>query len=117
MSPKLSINSANGYYLFDKDKNLFTGNNDKWINLDNISTDLINATLAIEDKNFYKHFAKFKELKAVYDQIKLLEPLCQQSLLYFMNKFIEQDNFSVQNIISSLDKNIFEILATKNIAE
>lgn len=69
------------------------------------------------NKNFYRHFAKFKELKAVYDQIKLLEPLCQQSLLYFMNKFIEQDNFSVQNIISSLDKNIFEILATKNIAE
>ena len=55
MSPKLSINSANGYYLYDKDKNLFTGNNDEWINLDNISTDLINATLAIEDKNFYKH--------------------------------------------------------------
>ena len=55
MSPKLSINSANGYYLYDKDKNLFTGNNNEWINLDNISTDLINATLAIEDKNFYKH--------------------------------------------------------------
>ena len=55
MSPKLSINSANGYYLYDKDKNLFTGNNDEWINLDNISNDLINATLAIEDKNFYKH--------------------------------------------------------------
>ena len=55
MSPKLSINSANGYYLYDKDKKLFTGNNDEWINLDNISTDLINATLAIEDKNFYKH--------------------------------------------------------------
>jgi len=55
MSPKLSINSANGYYLYDKDKNLFTGNNNEWINLDNISTDLVNATLAIEDKNFYKH--------------------------------------------------------------
>lgn len=55
MSPKLAINSANGYYLYDKDNNLFTGNNDEWINLDNISPYLINATIAIEDKHFYKH--------------------------------------------------------------
>ena len=65
------------------------------------------------NKTFYRHFAKFKELKAVYDQIKLLEPLCQESLLYFMNKFIEHDDFSVQNIISLVDKDIFETLATK----
>lgn len=55
ISSKLPINSANGYYLYDKNNNLFTGNNDEWINLDNISPYLINATIAIEDKSFYKH--------------------------------------------------------------
>ena len=54
-SPKLAINSANGYYLYDKDKNLFTGNNNEWVKLKDISPDLIHATIAIEDKNFYHH--------------------------------------------------------------
>ena len=71
ISPKLAINSANGYYLYDKDKNLFTGNNDEWINLDNISDDLINATLSIEDKNFYKHmgFDYLRIMKAMATNI------------------------------------------------
>lgn len=52
---KLPINSANGYYLYDNNKELFKGNNDEWIKLKDISPYLINATIAIEDKNFYKH--------------------------------------------------------------
>lgn len=55
LSPKLAINSANGYYLYDKYGNLYTGSNDEWVSVDQISPYLINATLAIEDKNFYHH--------------------------------------------------------------
>ena len=54
-SPKLAINSANGYYLYDKDNKLFKGNNNEWIKLEDISPDLINATISAEDKNFYHH--------------------------------------------------------------
>ena len=55
MMPKLPINSANGYYLYDSDGNLFYGKKDEWVKLENISNHLIKATISIEDKNFYKH--------------------------------------------------------------
>lgn len=55
LSPKLAINSANGYYLYDKYGNLYTGSNDEWVSIEDISPYLIHATLAIEDKNFYHH--------------------------------------------------------------
>lgn len=54
-SPKLPINSANGYYLYDKYGNIYTGSNDEWVSINDISPYLVNATLAIEDKNFYDH--------------------------------------------------------------
>ena len=54
-SSKLAINSANGYYLYDKNNDLMTGNNNEWVKLKEISPYLINATISIEDKNFYKH--------------------------------------------------------------
>ena len=56
MSPKLSIDGANGYYLYDNKKNLYTGTaSEDWIDLKNISPNLINATVSAEDKKFYKH--------------------------------------------------------------
>jgi len=53
--PKLPINSANGYYLYDNSGNLFYGKKEEWIGIENISPHLINATVSIEDKNFYNH--------------------------------------------------------------
>ena len=53
--PALDINNDNGIYYYDKDENLFTGTTREWININNISPNLINATLAAEDKNFYSH--------------------------------------------------------------
>ena len=53
--PKLPINSANGYYLYDNSGNLFYGKKEEWIGIENISPHLINATISIEDKNFYNH--------------------------------------------------------------
>ena len=70
-TPKLSINSANSLYLYDKNNNLYSGNEDDWISLNNISKHLINATISVEDKNFYKHdgFDYLRILKALYTNI------------------------------------------------
>lgn len=55
LSPKLPINTANGYYLYDSKNNLYTNTNNEWVNLEDISPYLIDATISIEDKNFYNH--------------------------------------------------------------
>ncbi len=73
ITPKLEIRSANSLALYDQQGNLFfqgTGSRE-WIALDNISDYLIDATLAAEDKNFYKHkgFDYLRILKATYVNI------------------------------------------------
>lgn len=73
ISPKLSIKSANNFYLYDKDSTLYSGDPNKdWISLNNISDDLIHATIAIEDKNFYTHqgFDFLRIIKALLINIK-----------------------------------------------
>ncbi len=57
-SPKLTIDSANNIMLYDQDNNVFfKGSHSKeWVELKDISENLINATIYTEDKNFYKHF-------------------------------------------------------------
>ena len=54
MSPKLTVNSAKSYYFYDKDENLITGT-DEWISYENLDEDIINATIAIEDRHFFTH--------------------------------------------------------------
>ncbi len=72
VTPKLSIESANSFYFYDKEDALFLGSNNEWIKLDQISDDLIHATISIEDKNFYKHqgFDYFRILKAMMINIR-----------------------------------------------
>ena len=65
---KLSIRSANSFYMYDKDNHLFEGMNDDWTPLSDISPYLINATIAIEDKHFYKHL-NTKGLMRFYPQL------------------------------------------------
>ncbi|HPF83531.1 MAG TPA: transglycosylase domain-containing protein, partial [Bacilli bacterium] len=69
---KLNIKSANNYYMYDSNNELFSGHNEDWINIDKISKHLINATLSIEDKNFYKHigFDYLRILKALFINAK-----------------------------------------------
>lgn len=55
LTPKLEINKMQSYYLYDSNEELVFGSNDNWVSLDNISNNLINATIATEDKYFYKH--------------------------------------------------------------
>ena len=70
MSPKLTINNAKSYYFYDKDENLITGT-DEWISYENIDQDVINATIAIEDRHFFDHhgFDYLRIAKALYTNI------------------------------------------------
>ena len=77
ISPKLAIDSANGYYLYDSNNNLIEDGTNEWISLDEMSKHIINATIAIEDKNFYSHsgFDFLRIIKAMYINIKNGETL------------------------------------------
>lgn len=96
VTPKLSINSANSFYLYDSSGNLVSGNNDEWISLDEISKHLINATIAIEDKNFFNHqgFDFLRIMKALYINIKNQKNLQGASTIsqqYAKNLFLDFD--------------------------
>lgn len=93
---KIDINAASGFYMYDKDEILFSGYNTNWINLEDISHHLINATISIEDKNFYKHigFDYLRMLKALYVNIKSKETKQGASTItqqYAKNLFLEFD--------------------------
>lgn len=55
ITPKMEINKAQSYYLYDRNSNLIFDDNDEWVSLNRISKNLINATIYTEDKYFYKH--------------------------------------------------------------
>ena len=53
VTPKLEINEAKGYYLYDNSNNLIFNDGEDWISIDKISPYLIDATVYTEDKNYY----------------------------------------------------------------
>ena len=73
MNQKLEIKSANAFLMYDNNEELFfQGNgNQEWIDLEEISPYLINATLSTEDKRFYDHygFDFIRIAKALYVNI------------------------------------------------
>lgn len=97
MTPKLSINSANSFFFYDKDNNLYEGDHtNEWIKLKDISPHLIDATLAIEDKNFYHHqgFDYARILKALYINMthgKILQGASTITQQYAKNLFLTFD--------------------------
>lgn len=96
LTTKLDINASNGYYLYDYNEELINGTSDQWIKLDNISDYLIQATISIEDKNFYKHqgFDYFRILKSLYINItnkKTLQGASTITQQYAKNLFLEFD--------------------------
>ena len=70
LTPKIQITRNQSYYLYDDDNNLIF-NNYSWLNLDEISDYLIDATLSTEDKHFYYHigFDYLRIGKAVFKNI------------------------------------------------
>ena len=69
--PKLKLGKENNYYLYDIYDNSFETNNNDWISIDEISRNLIDATISVEDKNFYKHkgFDYPRIVKAIFKNI------------------------------------------------
>ena len=98
LSVKIEIKNANNIALYDKNENVFfVGNgSNAWIDLENISKDLINATISTEDKNFYKHkgFDIPRIIKASWKNItnrKTLEGASTISQQYVKNLFLDFD--------------------------
>ena len=92
----LDINTSNGYYLYDNNNELINGTSDQFIKLNKISSNLINATLSIEDKNFYKHqgFDFLRILKSLYINVvnrKTLQGASTITQQYAKNLYLEFD--------------------------
>ena len=96
MQPKLPITGANGYHLYDINGDTYTASSEESVSLKDISKHLINATISIEDKNFYKHqgFDYLRILKAMFVNIKSGETLQGASTItqqYARNLFLDFD--------------------------
>lgn len=74
ITPKIDIKKANSVFLYDNDENLFFQGNGKneWISLKQMSKHIIDATISIEDKNFYNHvgFDYLRIIKSIYENTK-----------------------------------------------
>ena len=70
--PKLNITKTNNYYLYDTFDNPLITNKDEWTKLEDISDNLIYATISVEDKSFYKHngFDYLRIIKAIFNNVK-----------------------------------------------
>ena len=96
LTPKLEIKEANKYVFYDINEETYNPNEDSWVKLDNISQHLRNATIAIEDKNFYNHqgFDFLRIIKALYTNIingKTLQGASTISQQYAKNLFLTFD--------------------------
>ena len=93
---KIDLNASKGYYLYDNNNKLINGTSDQWIKLKDIDNDLINATISIEDKNFYHHqgFDYPRIVKSLFTNIKNKENLQGASTIsqqYAKNLFLNFD--------------------------
>ena len=98
ISDKLEIKSANNISLYDQDGNLFFQGNgtNEWVSLDEISQNVIDATISTEDKNFYKHFGFdfLRIIKALSTNIisgKTIQGASTISQQYVKNLFLDFD--------------------------
>lgn len=97
IKPKISIEPVNSYYIYDSNNDLYSNNKlNDWVSLENISKHLINATISVEDKNFFNHrgFDYPRILKALYINTinkKTLQGASTISQQYTKNLFLEFD--------------------------
>ena len=98
LNKSIEITNSNNLSFYDKDGNIFfQGNgNSKWITLDKISQNIINATISTEDKHFYKHFGFdfLRIIKAGYTNIinkKTTQGASTISQQYVKNLFLDFD--------------------------
>ena len=91
-SPKPVINSANNITLYDnKNEVFFKGSESgEWVSLDDISDDLIKATINTEDKYFYKHFGfDFLRIgKAFYTNAVKQKNIFSHNCIWLANRYL-----------------------------
>lgn len=97
-SPSISIKNSNAIQIFDNSESLiYQGSStNKWVSIDEISDDLINAMISVEDKNFYKHlgFDYLRIAKAMYLNVKnkaIVQGASTISQQYVKNLFLDFD--------------------------
>ncbi len=97
-SPKIELKSSNQFYIYDKDdKMVYEGSQTtEWVDLENISPNLINAVISIEDKNFYKHkgFDYLRIAKAMLSNLKnrdIVQGASTISQQYIKNMYLDFD--------------------------
>lgn len=65
-------------------------------------------------KDFYKkHGANFS-FKYLLEKIAILEDICRKTIMCYLEKFINEDNFDIQKTLSELNKAMFASLAKNN---
>ena len=98
LTPKISLNTANQITIYDNNEQVAIENlnGNKWVKLDDISDYLTNATIATEDKNFYKHqgFDYLRIIKAMINNVvnkSITEGASTISQQYVKNLFLDFD--------------------------
>ena len=96
LTPKLSVSKNQSFYFFDKDNNSIINNDDSWISIDDISPYLIDATISVEDKYFYKHlgFDYLRIIRAAINNVisgSLNEGASTITQQYARNLFLNYD--------------------------
>ena len=96
--PKLDIRNANTFYLYTNNNELyFQGSGEKeWVNLKDISNNLITATINIEDKKFYEHHGIdiLRVIKATFNNLKnkkIVEGASTITQQYAKNLYLDFD--------------------------
>ena len=107
VSPKLPIKSAGSIYMYSSDNKVFNNQNKDWVKLSEISTYLKNATISIEDKNFYKHFGfdPLRIIKAMIVNIKHKENIQGASTItqqFAKNLFLTFDKTWNRKIVEAI---------------
>lgn len=120
-SNPIKLNSVGTYSLYDNKENLvYQGSSiNEWISLKDISPDLLNAVISVEDKNFYNHigFDYLRIIQAFINNIKnkkIVEGASTISQQYIKNAYLEFDQTWSRKIKEALMTLNLEVHYTKD---
>lgn len=96
ITPKMELKTAGQVLMYDSDDALVFENSSgtSWVKLNEISSNVINATIAAEDKNFYTHhgFDYLRIIKAMFTNLKegkLVQGASTISQQYIKNLYLD----------------------------
>ena len=119
--PKISIKSSNKFYIYDNNNELiYKGSeSNSWVDVENISPNLKNAIISIEDKNFYNHqgFDYPRIISAMIKNIKnkkVVEGASTISQQYVKNLYLSFDKTWKRKIEEALLTTEIEVHYSKD---